>query len=102
MTHMTTPTEVLRRMAERGYDTNLWVDEAGSITSGDRTWAADRVEVREIARFEGRSDPGDETIIIALDVDGRPLGALSLPYGPEMSPAQAETVRLLDGADPAR
>lgn len=102
MNHMTPPAEVLRRMADEGYETNLWVDENGSITSGSDTWSPDRIVVGEIARFEGQSDPGDETIILAVDLDGQPLGALSLPYGSDVSPAQAETVRRLHQASPDR
>ena len=91
------PQAAVRRFQDLGYDANLWIAEDGRITSSRGSWTTDNVVINDVARFEGASNPDDESILLAVEIaeDGI-LGLLSLPYGPNLSGAQAETINDLD------
>ena len=105
---MTDPMETQQHATERlqneGYETNLWIAEDGTITSGDESWEPASGTVRHVVRFEGESNPDDEAILLAVEITGGPKGLLSLPYGPDLSGPQAETVKALtlQPDDPSR
>lgn len=94
---METLQEAVRRFQDLGYDTNLWIADDGRITSSLGSWATDKVVINDVARFEGASNPEDESILLAVEIsEDDVLGLLSLPYGPDLSGAQAETIKELD------
>jgi len=51
--------------------------------------------VDEIVRFEGDSDPGDESAVFALVSEDGTKGTYTVAFGPMMDPLDAEVVRKL-------
>jgi hypothetical protein len=94
-THMDTQAQVIDELVEAGYTENLRIDDDGRIRSSTVDWSSEEVVVTRTARFEGMSNPDDEAVVFALSgPDGR-MGTLSLPYGPDATGAQADTMRAL-------
>jgi hypothetical protein len=94
---METLSEVLQRLSEAGYTDDYRADGQGlrSRSSG-MVHPPDRFKVDEIVRFEGDSDPGDESAVFALtsEADGT-RGTYTVAYGPIMDALDAKIVRLL-------
>ena len=53
------------------------------------------MRIEEIVRFEGASDPGDESILFALSCPCGHAGLYSAPYGPDATPEDIAVVALL-------
>jgi hypothetical protein len=93
---METIAEALERLAVAGY-TDDYRAEAKGLRS-DTTGAvhpADRFRVDEIVRFEGESDPSEESAVFALtsEADGT-KGTYTVAFGPMMDALDAKMVRL--------
>lgn len=94
---METQSEALQRLAAAGY-----IDEYRAETRGLRSRSngavhpPDRFRVDEIVRFEGDSDPSDESAVFALtsEADGS-RGTYTVGFGPTMDALDADTVRRL-------
>jgi hypothetical protein len=57
----------------------------------------EQARIDRVARFEGASDPGDETILLALTCVHCGLrGVLVAAYGPAVGPDEADVLRRLD------
>ncbi|NNE95742.1 MAG: hypothetical protein HKN24_06905 [Acidimicrobiales bacterium] len=97
MEHMATQSEVLANLEADGYTANLRIDDDGSIVSSGLRWDPADVVVDSTARFEGMSNPDDEAILCAITGPSGRRGTLLLPYGPDLTAQQAETVRALAG-----
>jgi hypothetical protein len=96
---METLSEALRRLTAAGYTDDYRAEAQGLRSQSSGTLhPPDRFRVDEIVRFEGESDPSDESAIfaLALDADGS-KGTYTVAYGPMMDPLDAEMVRLLGG-----
>ncbi|MGZ4694039.1 MAG: hypothetical protein ACXWCM_03405 [Acidimicrobiales bacterium] len=79
-----------------GYEADFEIGRSGlAISGGDPVPIAD-VHIDGEYRFEGASDPDDESMVIALHdaVSGR-LGVLVTAYGPSASEAEAEVLAAL-------
>jgi hypothetical protein len=94
---METIAEALQRLSAAGY-TDDYRAEAQGLRS-DTTGAVhppNRFRVDEIVRFEGESDPSEESAVFALtsEADGT-KGTYTVAFGPMMDALDAEMVRLL-------
>jgi len=80
--------EVLEDFRKAGYESTLWVATSGNIRcEGCATeFPADDMQVHEIRRLEGASDPDDMLAVVAGECTacGR-KGTLVLHFGPESS-----------------
>jgi hypothetical protein len=95
---METVTEASHRLQLAGYVGNWYAIDGGRLRCDEFDLEAEPSEliVDEVVRFEGTSDPGDESILYALTApDGR-KGLFSAIYGPDMSPDDVRVVRQLD------
>jgi hypothetical protein len=94
---METVSEALRRLNTAGY-ADEYVAEANGLKSrsSGTIQPPERFRVDEIVRFEGDSDPSDESAIFALasEADGS-KGTYTVAYGPMMDSRDAEMVRRL-------
>ncbi|HEX4826133.1 MAG TPA: hypothetical protein VFV19_17675 [Candidatus Polarisedimenticolaceae bacterium] len=92
---METIREALDRLARSGYVDEFSADGDGlrSRSTGTIT-PPESFRVDEIVRFEGESDPSDESVIFALRGDGT-RGTYTVAYGTLMDGADAEMVRRL-------
>ena len=91
-----------QRLQARGFDESFAaVDGRLVVTGSGRSFRPGDLEIVEIVRFEGMSDPGDASILFALrSPDGEVEGLYSTPYGPGVSPEDATVVQALDTAAP--
>ena len=94
---METLSEALRRLNAAGYTDEYRAETQGlrSLSNGT-VQPPDRFRVDEVVRFEGDSDPSDESAVFALtsQADGR-RGTYTVAYGPMMDALDAEMVRRL-------
>jgi hypothetical protein len=91
-----TLTEAVERLARAGY-TASFRPEGGALRAGGAgAHAPEAIDVEEVVRFEGESDPGDEAILFALRCrDDGVRGTWAVGYGPGTPAADAELVRRL-------
>ncbi len=90
---METMTEATTRLAANGY-VGQFLIRNGNVEchSCNSVITADQLTVEETVRFEGISDPGDESVLFAITDHCGHKGTLIATYGPEMSPEEAEIV----------
>ena len=93
---METEAEAIARLRDEGFDVDLRLDGEGRLLADDGDpWPTSEVSVVELVRFEGMSDPSDESMVLAIErPDGR-RGTVALPYGPTMTAAHVDASRAL-------
>lgn len=96
---METVSEAIQRLANAGYADAFRAERGGlrSVARGS-VRPAETFRVDEVVRFEGESDPDDESAVFALSssADGS-KGTYVVAYGPLMDPLDALMVgRLLE------
>lgn len=92
---MDTVTEAVARLRRAGFEHEVDVHQGRVQFRFDGTWhPAAVVDVEEIERFEGTSDPGDEMIVLGVrdERTGR-RGVLTAAYGPDTEPDTAACLR---------
>ncbi len=93
---MDTLGDSMRELHAVGWDEQLSVSDGGLRCDGCGGWAApEDVNVDEVHRFEGVSDPGDESILFAITMPCGHRGALPAAYGKDTAPDVADVVRRL-------
>ena len=93
---MDTLSDRMRQLAAAGWAEQLSVTDGGLRCDGCGCWAAaEDVEVDEVYRFEGASDPGDQSILFAITMPCGHRGALPASYGKDTSPEVADVVTRL-------
>jgi hypothetical protein len=94
---METLREALERLVRLGYVDEFSADGEGLRSRATGAIAApETFRVDEVVRFEGESDPSDESAVFALrpSGDGR-RGTYTVAFGTLMDAADAEMVRRL-------
>lgn len=97
---MDTLADAIREFAGRGYDDQFRA-ESGALraTRAERTFTPDDLVVDEIARFEGDSNPAEQSMVFALRArDDSVRGTYTVAFGPEMDDADETMVRALESA----
>jgi len=100
---METLSESLARLAGSGYADEYRAESEGlrSLSHGT-IHAPESFRVDEIVRFEGDSDPSDESAVFALSgKTGERKGTYTVGYGSLMDSLDADIVRRLRYADDA-
>ena len=94
---METLMQAVERLSRAGYD-----DEFVAIPEGLRAVRSGGIhdpgclKVDEVVRFEGPSDPADESILFALRCEVHGVkGTYATPFGPAVDALDAEAVRRL-------
>jgi hypothetical protein len=98
---METVSEALRRLTDAGYADEYQARPGGLKSRSDGTVRPpEAFRIEEVARFEGESDPSDESAVFALAsmTDGS-KGTYTVAFGPLMDALDAEMVRKLTPAD---
>jgi hypothetical protein len=92
--------DVVDRLTHAGY-VDTFTGEAGGIrgTKTGHLHSPQDLEIEKIERFEGISNPEDETLVMALHckVHGC-LGTYVVPYGKDMPSADATLIRKIPDA----
>jgi hypothetical protein len=96
---METVSEAIRRLAGAGYDDAYGAEEDG-LKSRRRgiVRPPESFHVDEIVRFEGDSDPSDESAIFALTSTDGTKGTYTVAFGPLMDSLDAVMVKRLGHA----
>jgi hypothetical protein len=94
---METLSEAIQRLRERGFRHDFSAIPGGRLRCGECGAEIDpaAVKIEEIVRFEGISDPGDESILFALSGPCGHEGLYSAPYGPDATPEDVAVVAAL-------
>ncbi len=86
----------MRQLHVEGWVEQLSVTEGGLSCDGCGCWTApEEVVVDVVYRFEGMSDPGDESILFALSLPCGHRGQLPAAYGPDTAPDVIDVVKRL-------
>lgn len=99
-----TLSQAVQRLEAAGYRDSFQPSGGGlkSLHAG-RVHAPEALLVDEIVRFEGESDPQDESMLFALrSPDGKVRGTLIASYGTQTDPESAEVIRRLHAAARSR
>jgi hypothetical protein len=92
-----TLTEAIARLRAQGFLSDFSAVADGRLRCEVCGAEFDPAELRvdEIVRFEGASDPGDESILFALSGPCGHAGLYSAAYGPSATPEDAAVVAVL-------
>lgn len=75
-------TSCVNQMKEEGYREDFQVTPEGLTTfDKGKTYGPERVRILSFYRFEGESDPGDNTILYVMETDDGTKGTLVDGYG---------------------
>lgn len=93
-----TVTEAVQLLEAAGYDSGFFLDDHGfNCRSCNGAHPPDRLVVDKTFRYEGASDPGDETIVIGVRCPAcGATGIIVSAYGPDAEPQLLSLLRLLD------
>lgn len=88
------PSHAINDLKQRGYteDFNL---KNNCIVCSDQQFNANEFEIKEVYRFEGDSDPGDEAIVLGIESTNGLKGILVNGYGYSSEPMGDEIERKL-------
>ena len=91
---MQTVAGALEQFRERGYRQEMSIT-AGRLQVGgtERTYRPHEVAVRDYWRFEGVSDPGDESVVYAIETTDGVKGTLVDAYNAYADPSVGEFLR---------
>lgn len=97
---METLTQATNRLGAAGYEAQFLIrGDNVECHSCDCVIGAEQLTVDETVRFEGMSDPGDESVLFALSAECGHKGTLTVTYGPDVSPEEVEIVSRLQARD---
>ncbi|MEH6408836.1 MAG: phosphoribosylpyrophosphate synthetase [Leeuwenhoekiella sp.] len=69
-------------LQKKGYDTDFnLVDEGIESKHHKKTWPAEKIEVESAFRFEGMTDPGDNSVLYVINTHDGTKGLLVDAYG---------------------
>ena len=89
-----TLSEAIEALKKKGYTTNFRVNENGLLEENrEKTFDASEVKLDEFHRFEGMTDPGDSTILYALETSSGFKGTLVDSYGADASELTTEFMK---------
>ena len=95
----TTVTEALQGLAKRGFSGNFRVEDDGlRIGDGSLVPPGD-VTIVEYHRFEGETNPGDMSVVYALECKDGTRGVLIDAYGTYADPSVAEFIKKVELKD---
>lgn len=92
--HYATVTDAINQLRAKGFtlDFNL---EKNRVKVGEHEFTADEIEIVDLYRYEGASDPGDEATVYALASKSGLKGILVTGYGASSDAASEEILKQL-------
>ena len=91
---MKTLVECLNKLVKDGYTEDFKASEMGLLSlQHERKYAASDVQVVNFYRFEGASDPADNSILYVIETNDGIKGTLTDAYGPY---ADQNTTRFIE------
>jgi hypothetical protein len=96
MKPMETLSEAVDRLTADGYrDDFRAVAEGLCAVGAGRSYAPESLAVDAVLRFEGPTDPADESVLFALRAPDGVRGTWAVAYGPAIDPLDAAMLRRL-------
>jgi hypothetical protein len=81
-TEMNTPIECMHSLSKQGFTENFRVTDRGlHITDHGKVYSPADVHIKNFYRFEGYSDPGDSSVLYAIETNDGLKGVLTDAYG---------------------
>jgi hypothetical protein len=81
--HMKSLSMVVNRMVLDGYTDDFKIEDSGlKSLKTERVYNPEEIDVRNFFRFEGQSDPNDNTILYVIETNDGVKGTLVDAYGP--------------------
>ena len=92
-----TVTDAVQLLDSMGYDSTVTVaDRAVHCSSCGSAYSPDDIVVHHTFRFEGPSDPGDEAIVLGIEIPScGARGVIVSAYGPDADPEFLHVVAAL-------
>lgn len=84
------PANAMEDLRKRGYTVDFNLDENCLVCNAQR-FNPDQFEIHEVYRFEGASDPGDESVVYGIESNDGQKGILVDGYG-YSSTARSEAI----------
>lgn len=79
---MTTYSQVLNILPEKGYGNELTINRAGANFDGsDTLYTPEQLKIVKVYRFEGESDPSDMAVIYLIHSETEEKGFILNAYG---------------------
>lgn len=79
---MVTLATVITKLTRKGYETQFKVMPEGLMSlSTDRVFEPHQVKIKHFYRFEGESNPADNSILYAIETNSGEMGTLVDGYG---------------------
>ena len=86
--------DALKKLKEEGYTTDFNLEENCIVCQGER-FSADDFEITSIYRYEGESNPDDESTVYAIKSKSGLKGVLVTSYGPYSEKMSDDILRKL-------
>lgn len=84
---MKTLSDCINKMVKDGYTEDFKVSDNNLLSlHEEKLYKPEEVHVRNFFRFEGASDPADNSILYAIETDDGVKGTLTDAYGPYADP----------------
>ncbi|WP_233559712.1 hypothetical protein [Taibaiella sp. KBW10] len=78
---MRTLSEVLNKLKNKGYDNELLLSDHGKMQGMDKVYTPDDLTIIKTYRFEGFSDPADNTALYLVQDKDQAIGYIMDVYG---------------------
>jgi cytolysin (calcineurin-like family phosphatase) len=89
-----TLSEAIEDLKKKGYTTNFKVNENGLLEENrEKTFDASGVKLVEFHRFEGMTDPGDSSIVYAVETSSGLKGTIVDSFGADASETTSEFMK---------
>jgi len=96
-TEMNSLSTCVNKLVRDGYTINFKVDEQGLVAAEDgKHYKPDQVHIKNFFRFEGDSDPADNSILYAIELDNGEKGTLTDAYGSYNDPLIGKFIKQVE------
>ena len=88
--------KAIEDLKDKGYDTDFnLVDEGIESKHLKKSWNAEQIEVEDAMRFEGMTDPGDNSVLYVINTHSGEKGLLVDAYGAYSGQISQEMIQKL-------
>ncbi len=88
--------KAIEDLKDKGYDTDFnLVDDGIESKALKKTWNAGQIEVEEAFRFEGMTNPGDNSVLYVINTHSGEKGLLVDAYGAYSGQISQEMIQKL-------
>jgi len=97
--HLKPLSEVSNKLVLDGYDDSFKVDDAGQklvSLKTERGFSPDQIKIVNYFRFEGQSDPNDQSILYVIETADGGKGTIVDAYGPYSDRKLADFIKQVE------